>query len=406
MIIQTIQNHKNKLQSPIFYWALCYKPIFTNMKKIILSLAMLATVATFAQKDELKVLKRFDNMQSQPSQNDMDKLSNALSVLDTKVDVLSDEDKVLYHYFKVSQPIMEVMMVSMKNPSDVAAIQKASEKYNNPNFLESLSNHYKTMVDLEKKIGKKEYTDDIKPIMDMMKQQMTQAAFKLNTDKKYKEASDAFYALYKFDKSNGSNLENAAILASQSGDYKLAEKLYEEYANSDYLNNGIIYYAISKVSGAEEIMANRDERVKMIAMGTHEKPRDEKVALKKPEVYKNLAIVTSQNGDVEKSKKAYDKALELNPKDADVIEGAFIVYFNSGYNKLKDDQNLVDELNANLDNKTKYDELMLKRKEMFKNALPDFEKAYQLKRNDQNTKQLLKMSYDMLDMKDKAAMIK
>ena len=376
------------------------------MKKVILSLAMLASVATFAQKDELKVLKRFDNMQSQPSQNDMDKLSNALSVLDSHVDLLSDEDRILYHYFKVSQPIMEVMMVAMKNPNDAVAIQKASEKYNNPDFLESLSSHYKTMVDLEKKIGKKEYTDDIKPMIDMMKQQMSQAAFKLNTEKKYRDASNAFYALYKFDKSNGSNLENAAILAAQAEDYKLAEKLYEEFANSDYLNNGVIYYATSKVSGEEVTLANRDERVKLIALGTHEKPRDEKVALKKPEVYKNLAIVTSQNGDVEKSKKAYDKALELNPKDADVIEGAFIVYFNSGYNKLKDDQKLVNELNANLNNKTKYDELMLERKEMFKNALPDFEKAYQLKKNDENTKQLLKMSYEMLDMKDKAALIK
>src|SRR5690606_18726412 len=128
--------------------------------------------------------------------------------------------------------------------------------------------------------------------MDMMKNQLSQAAFQLNTDKKYKEASNAFYALYKFDKTNGSYLENAAILAVQSEDYKLAEKMYDELKASDYLNNGVIYYAKSIASDNEETFPNRDARVKAIAMKTHEKPRDEKVSLKKPEVFKMLAMVS------------------------------------------------------------------------------------------------------------------
>ena len=75
----------------------------------------------------------------------------------------------------------------------------------------------------------------------------------------------------------------------------------------------------------------------------------------------------------QESKQAYKKALELNPNDVELVDGAFRLYFNSGYDKLKDDQKLVDEINANLANKAKYDELMAKRKSNFSTAMPSFE---------------------------------
>ncbi len=376
------------------------------MKRILLVIALAITTVTFAQEEEIKILKKLDKKSGQPTQKDMEKLSSALAVLDTNVTSLDDEDKVLYHYFKVSQPIMEVMIVAMKNPNDVAAIQEASKKYNTPEFLESMSSHYNTMVDLEKKLGEKEHTEDIKPLMDMMKQQLAQQAFQLNTDKKFKEASEAFYALYKFDNTNGSNLENAAILAVQAEEYKFAEKMYDELKNSDYLNNGIKYFAVNKASGKEETFNSRDDMVKMISLGSHEKPRTEKVSKKKPEVYKMLALIASQNGNYDKAKIAIEDALELNPKDDELKKEAARIYFNEAYEMLKDDQKLVDEINANLDDKAKFDKLVGKRKELFKKALPNFEKAYSLNPNDANTKSLLKMSYDILEMKDKAATIK
>lgn len=376
------------------------------MKKILFVVALAISTATFAQKEEIKTLKKLDNLSGQPTQKDMEKMTTALAALDSQVDALTDDEKVLYHYFKVSQPIMDVMMVAMKNPNDMAAIQQASAKYNTPESLEAIAGHYNSLVDIEKKLGKKEYSEDIKPLMDMMKNQLSQAAFQLNSDKKYKEASNSFYALYKFDKTNGSYLENAAILAVQSEDYKLAEKMYDELKASDYLNNGVIYYAKSIASDNEETFPNRDARVKAIAMKTHEKPRDEKVSLKKPEVFKMLAMVSSLNGNNEKAKKNIDEALGLSPNNTEIKAEALRIYFNEGYELLKNDQKLVDEINANRADSDKYDELLAKRKEIFQQALPNFEKAYSIDSKDANTKTLLKMTYEVLGMNDKAATIK
>ena len=376
------------------------------MKKILFIVALTFSIATFAQKDEIKVLKRLDNSTSQPNEKNLEKITNALNVLDSKLDILSDEDKSVYHYFKFSKPIMEIMLVAMNNPKDLGAIQKVSAKYNSVDFLESMSFHYNSILDIEKKIGKKKYSDSVKPMMESMKQQLSQSAFQLNKDKKYKEASEAFYALYKFDKSNGSNLENAAILSVQAQDYISAEKLYDELKSSDYLNNGVLYYAVNKASNQEETFNNRDDMVKMIALGSHEKPRTFNVSEKKPEVYKMLAILSSQNGNIDKAKIVIDEALKLNPNDADLKSEGARIHFNEAYQVLKDDQKLVDELNDNLDNKDKYDELTNKRKNLFKQALPSLEKAYSLNSEDNNVKILLKSCYEILEMKDKATTIK
>ena len=45
------------------------------------------------------------------------------------------------------------------------------------------------------------------------------------------------------------------------------KKYYEEFKNSDYLNNGVIYYATNKASKQEEQAPNLETRKNMIALG-------------------------------------------------------------------------------------------------------------------------------------------
>ena len=66
----------------------------------------------------------------------------------------------------------------------------------------------------------------------------------------------------------------------------------------------------------------------------------------------------------------------------------------------------MDEIDANIKNPKKYGELMVKRKAMFNTALPYFEKAHQLDATNENTKNVLRLTYETLGLKDKAAMVK
>jgi hypothetical protein len=212
--------------------------------------------------------------------------------------------------------------------------------------------------------------------------------------------------LYTFDpKEEGKSLKNAAILAVQSEDYKLSQKLYKEYADSDYVNNGLTYYAVNKASGSEEEFNSRAERTKFISLGSHEKPRDVKNATKKYEILNVLALLYYQNAEIDNAKTTYNTARILAPDNEELKKGEFQIYYNSGYVLLADDEKIVNEINASRADKAKYDELLKNRIDMFAKALPNFEKAYSIDPTDENTKTILKMSYDITGQPEKAKAI-
>jgi hypothetical protein len=79
----------------------------------------------------------------------------------------------------------------------------------------------------------------------------------------------------------------------------------------------------------------------------------------------------------------------------------FALNFNNGYKILSDEDALVKEINSNRADEKRYNELIKKREVMFQNALPYFEKAFQLNPNDENTKAILKMTYELLGQPEK-----
>ena len=396
------------------------------MKKIFFVVTLLASVTLFGQKDELKTLDRTFNLDSAPSQKDIDKVKTALSSLDGMVNNLTPEEKNDYNFYKGVEPLMDFFAIVMKNPNDKAGIENALSY----NKMLVTSEYFNKVLDFEKGLPKKVHSDEInEDIIPFILPMMSQKAYALNGVSKFKEASDFFYLAYLFDKKQGTNLENAAVLAVQAEDYSKAEKLYEEYKKSDYLNNGIVYFATNKLTEKEEELPSQKDRADRIKLGTYEKPRDEKVALKKPNVYKVYAVLVAQNGDIDKAKAAYKEAKELNPDDVELLTNEANLYyksndletysklineivkkdptnaslhFNIGYLALADDVKIVEEINKSLDNRAKYDELIAKRKAMFNKALPFFEESYKLDPSSVDTKQILKMTYEVLGMKEKA----
>lgn len=368
------------------------------MKKIVVVVTLLLSVATFAQKDELKTLKKIYGKET-VTDKDLETFRSTLSTLEG-MNLSTEEEKVYANFYKVMYPTLELFAKGDKvTPLDQA-------KLYTPDFIKNYGKTIDETMAYETRVGKKVYYDDLVSEKQEFLNGLSTMANGAYSGNQFIQASSLFYAKYIFDpKNEGQSLENAAISAVQGKDYKLAEKLYEELKTSDYLNNGVIYYAVSKASEKEETFPNRDLRLKSIGLGTHEKPRDEKVSAKKPEVYKMVGILASTNGNMEKAKTALEEARQLNPTDQEIIAEEARIYFNEGYELLKDDSALVDEINANRENKKKYDELMAKRKTMFEKALPSFEKAYSLTPNDANTKNLLKMCYEVVGQKEKAATI-
>lgn len=367
------------------------------MKKLILSATLLLSVAAFAQKDELKTLKKIYS-KSTISEKDLQEYKSASDALETLA--VEESDKVYAKFYKVMYP---TVVLASKGPK--ATMQDQMSLYK-PDFIKSYGEVINETIEFEKKSGKKIYTDELIEEKAEFKKGISALAMNLNSTSKFKEASALFYSLYTFDpKQEGKALKNACILSVQAKDYVLAQKLYEEYTKSDYLNNGSTYYAMNKANGSEEEFDSKEQRSQYIKLGSHEKPRDVKNATLKVDALKMLALLYVNNLETEKAKVTYAEARKLAPNDEEIKKGEFQLYYNLGLSLIANEEKLIEEINNSRDNVKKYNELMQNRKEMFLKAIPEFEKAYSINPLDVNTKNILKSAYEITGQAEKAKTI-
>lgn len=384
------------------YFGLLFNQVYRKMRKLILSATLLLSVATFAQKEELKTLKKIYS-KTTITEKDLTEYKTASDALQSLA--TEESDKVYAKFYNVMYPTVVLASKGAK-----ATMEDQMSLYK-PDFIKSYGEVINETIEFEKKSGKKIYTDELIQEKDEFKKGISALAMNFNNSSKFKEASALFYSLYTFDpKNEGTSLQNAAQLAVSAQDYKLAEKLYEEFYNSDFFNNGVSYLATNKANGNEENFGSNNEakllRSTYVSKGLYEKPRDERVNKNKGDILRTLAILNAQNeGDKKKLELYVTEARKLLPNDQDLILTEFNLYFNQGYELIKDDMKMVEEINKVTDNKKKYDELVAKRKDIFAKALPFFEKAYQVKPEDENTKNVLKITYETLGQPEKAKAI-
>lgn len=361
------------------------------MKKIVISCALLVfTLQIQAQKEELKTLKKLYAIEKYTA-DDIVKYKEATSKL--KEVAVSPEDKNSATFYNAMTPLLELNSLGEKpNPMQVMKIF-------NPANLEIVSSGLSSVLEFEKQTGKSVYSTDIKETLTWFKPMLQQIAFTLNDSKKFKEAGSIFYSLYQLEKTNNGHLENAAILAAQAQDYILAEKLYREIQKIGFKGTGTQAFINTKPADCAKMIAvlavqngNKKQAIDDYTTAIDLNPNELEMQIAQAGLYYEL-------GDVETYKTKIHSILQKNPNNAQL-------QYNIGYLKIENDSKLVEEINANLKNAKKYEELNSKRKAVFNEALPYFEKAYQLDVNNQDYKTILKSTYEILGMKDKASMVK
>lgn len=289
-----------------------------KINKMIIAGAVFMSMASYAQKDELKTLKKIYSKDT-PSASDVSDYKAALS----KLEPLATEegDKVSFNYYKAVLPQLEVAALGA-TPSPMQL-----QKLFTPQAISDMVAVSVATLDYEKKTNKKVFTDDINETFGAMKPILTNVAIQLGDVKKYNEASSVLYSLYQMDKKDQEKLYYAASYAVNGNNYDDALKYYIELKNLKYTGEGTLYYAYNKTNKKEENFPSKDLREKFIAAGTHEKPRDEKVTSKASEIYKNIALILVNKGRNDEAIQAYNDARKLNPDDTNMIINQANLYY-------------------------------------------------------------------------------
>ncbi|MEI6865072.1 tetratricopeptide repeat protein [Flavicella sp.] len=406
------------------------------MKNKLSLLIMLAlSVSVFAQKKELKEAEK------SLKKKEYTAAIEQLKVVEPLLENAKDKLKQKYYYLKAK------------------SIYGDGENREN---TKSAAIAFKELIAFEKKIGSDKYLNESEVFLSDFIQETAKSGSESYGDKNYKQASIQFEEVYMFSKKDTSFLDNAALSAYYDNDYDRSIMLYKkllelEYTgifkkfraknvvDNEYLNFGtkveMDRQVLMKVAIEPEVImtksrtgdiaknialsyiAKGDDQAALDAIAKAKKsfPNDYTLVISEaniyyklgdnekflaglkeaisiqpndPQLYYNVGVITLEEGYLEESLESFKKAVELKPDYADA-------YNNIGVVILEKTKPIIDEMNENLSNFKKYDELYLKQKEVYKEALPYFEKSLELQPNSEGTLNTLVGLYELLEMYDK-----
>lgn len=412
--------------------------------KYAIAASLLLSIGAYAQKDELKALKKLDDKETQPTAADLAEYKRLLTEVEPKMGAASQEQQNEYNYYKANYALVEMML----NPM--------SAKTN----FELALNSYNKVIDAEKS-GKKKYTKEIQEeIFPELKTMALTMAQQLGDKKMFKEAGMAYEMAYKVDTKDYAILYNAAASAVNAQDWDKALEYYLALDKAGFTGEQVQFTAKNKEKGIVESFPNKELRDVALRSGQYILPKDEKTPSVRGEIVKNIALIYNMKGETDKAKAAMANARKANPddvglliaeadiylkakdmvkykeligqavqkqpNDADLFYNLGVVtadsdaaeaekyyrraleinpkYVNANINlgmlMLKDEQKIVDQMNklgtSAADNK-KYDALKAQRDGLYLKALPYFEKAHKDEPDNQSVISTLAGVYQALD---------
>ncbi|MCZ8167949.1 MAG: tetratricopeptide repeat protein [Flavobacterium sp.] len=292
-----------------------------KINHLFLAGTLFLATASFAQKDELKALKKLyakDALKTE-EYTEYKNLVQKLEGLATE-----ESDKVYLKFYKAMVPMME-MSTWDKNMSPVA-MQTQMAKLFSPSLIEGMALAMRETLDYEAKTGKKIYTDDINETVQMFKGQLLNVAITLGNSKQYVESSKVLYSVYLMEPKEMDNLYFAASYAVEGKDYDSALKYYDILKSKNYTGEGVKYFAKNKLSGEVESFSDKAIRNKFVELGQYIEPTEEKTPSKRGEIVKNIALIHIQRGNVEAAKSAIAEAKKEFPGDTTLLLSEADIY--------------------------------------------------------------------------------
>ena len=416
-------------------------------KYVILASAILISVSTFAQKDQIKAAeKALKNGNSAEAKSFLMQAEPLLSNA-------TEAEKAQYNFVKGNA----LLDLASKNV-DADANQSEAAKA------------FKDVISIEKASGKPKYSDPASASLLTIKNKLINSAIEEGTNKNYSLAASKLYAAYELDTTDLEKLYYAANYAVNGKDYDAAFNYYLELKTKKFTGEGEAFYAVNKESKKEESFNTKQERDIFVKGGSHESPRDEKIPSKKGEIYKNIALILIEKGKTEEAKAAITEAvaenpddtnlllseadiylkandlvtykkkisavLEKNPDNADLIFNLGVIsynnkeiveaekfytrviainpkyanaYLNLAILKLDAEKGLIDKMNklsTSTSDMKKYDVLKKQRDDVFKSAIPYLIKVVELDENNVEASKTLLNVYNALEMMAEAKELK
>ena len=264
------------------------------MKKIILSLIVFCLFQlSYSQKKELKTIEK--QIKSEEYENALNTINSIKSLVDSS----DDKIKARYYYLK-----------------GLARYQNGNGSFENKLLSIDDFNEVKE-IELS---GATIYTTKVDDIFTEMFNSFVNDSRTALDNKNYEKSYKNLEAAYNVSKKDTLYLYNAALVATEAKDYKVALDFYEELINLKYSGVSMNYYAVEKESGKEQVFQDEKSRnFSVDVIGTHEAPRDEMAESVEIDILRSMAAIYKTQEEYDKSIIYLDLAKKIDENDINLI---------------------------------------------------------------------------------------
>ncbi len=265
-------------------------------KQIVVALAIFIGTFSFAQKKELKAVeKAIKSNNFAEAKSVLGQVESLISSADAKT-----KDK---YYFLLGKALY------------------ANGAGNNVDFEKAIQNFDK---------AGSTYKGEINTLKTNMLNTILTKAQKSLENKEFASSSKGFEHAYKLSPQDTVYLYFAASTAVNGQDFDNALTMYEELKELGYTGKKVEYYAYNKEEGKEELFGSKQLRDISVKSGSHIKPEDKMSKSVASEIAKNVALIYINKGDNEKAIEAMKDARAANPDDLNLLLSEANVYYKMG----------------------------------------------------------------------------
>ena len=416
-------------------------------KQLIILSAFFISMTVFAQNDELKTAEKALKA------NDFATAMSAVNQAEGLIANADQKTKAKFYYLKG--------MALYQNGNPNADVQKVGDAFNELINYENQTNKPKYSSEVGVLLNKM-----IIAVADNASNSYSKA-IETKEDADYLKAAKEFQQVYALSPRDTSYLDNAALVYYFGKDYDNSIKLYEELLALNYTGITTVFVATDKASGEDVVYGDKKAMDLQVKLGLAQNPREEKKESRREMIFKNLAQNYSDRGNNEKAleiiskgrtefpssysllideaniyykagdnakfKERLEEAIRLNPTEPTLYYNVGVMnmdqknideaiknfekaielkpdyadaYNNIGAAIIEKAAPIIDEMNKSLADFKKYDKLQAQQFDIYRKALPYYEKAYELNPNSINVIQTLMGLYENLEMTDKLEKIR
>lgn len=272
------------------------------MKKyIITSLSLLFAAGAYAQKDEIRSIKKLLNKKA-PTEADYKELQGIIDATTPYIGNGTTAEQAEFYFYKGTYEF---------------------EKATKTNSVEALSNavvSFNKVIKVEEGEKKQSFTDKLKKeTFPTLMSHAFQRAEEFTKNKKFREATNIYKSLYDLNK-EPLYLYYAASSAVNVPDYNTALEYYQDLLDMNFTGEFDYYTAVNKKTGeVENFGENKSLMNELLKRGEYSNPKKEKQESRKPEILKNMVLIYNLVNQKSRAEKLLVDARAENPNDTQLI---------------------------------------------------------------------------------------